>query len=505
MKLLVTAAQMAQLERASAQQQDSTGELMERAGAALAEEAQRLASGTGRFLILCGRGNNGGDGLVAARRLLALDREVHCELLPGDDAQLPTEAFNALQGCGFVPAPIPAELTVGAGDVVIDALLGTGLSRAPGGEYARAIERIGRWRQGGARVLAADLPSGLQADTGKAFVPCVEADVTVTFGYEKVGLAMEPGATLAGAVKVADLGLPRAGGASGARTLGLEESDARERLAPRNSDTHKGTYGHLLVVAGSPGKTGAAALTAWAALRSGVGLVTVASRPEAQEAVLVQAPEVMGAPLAGTSALGLDDLQRLLELAEGKSALVIGPGIARGEDTAKLLRALFDRLALPMVLDADALNAIGSDLALLDNTLAPLVLTPHPGEMARLLGRSTQEIQTDRLGAARALSVGQGVVTVLKGARTVIAAPDGTAWINPTGNPGMASAGMGDALSGMIGALLAQGLAPLDAALAATYAHGLAGDLAARRTGQLGLIASELIASLGEVWTRWGR
>jgi hydroxyethylthiazole kinase-like uncharacterized protein yjeF len=347
----------------------------------------------------------------------------------------------------------------------------------------------------------------------------VEADLTVSFGMAKLGQVLEPGATLNGQLEVAEIGIPPAAleALAGPAVLLVEESDARARLPVRKASSHKGTYGHLLVVAGSPGKTGAAALCARAALRSGAGLVTVATRPESLGAVLAHAPEVMGLPLGGEGwvpsgsrgpsiePLGMADLPLLLGAAEGKQALVIGPGLPRGPETGQLLESLLLQLELPVLLDADALNALGARREPLLNARAPLLLTPHPGEAARLLGSSAQHVQADRVSAVRTLAAGLRGVVVLKGARSLIARADGQVYVNPTGNPGMATGGTGDVLAGLCGALLAQGLTPEDAAITGTYAHGLAGDHAAERRGQLGLIASDLIEMLGEVWLKWQR
>jgi NAD(P)H-hydrate epimerase len=305
-------------------------------------------------------------------------------------------------------------------------------------------------------------------------------------------------------VELAEIGLPAAAelGLAGPPLYLVEEASARALLPARRADTHKGTFGHVLVVAGSPGKTGAAALAALGALRGGAGLVSVAARPSDLAAILAHAPEVMGAPLPGAGPLGDADLPALLAAAEGKAALVVGPGLAIARTA---LAALISGCGCPLVLDADGLNALAGELAPLGKARGGLVLTPHPGEAGRLLGLETAAIQADRLGAARRLAAAAGAVAVLKGARTVIARPDGTAYLNPTGNPGMATGGTGDVLAGLTGALLAQGLAPADAAVVATYAHGLAGDLAARVHGQLGLVASDLAAALGQVWSRWAR
>ncbi len=509
MKLALTSRQVRALEEAAVRRGISIAALMESAGAALAEEAMRLAP-SARFFVLCGRGNNGGDGLVAARKLAEAGRAVAVELLGNEPESLPPEPkrnYQLLERSNLKRGVISKDERIGRGDLVIDALLGTGLNRAPSGNYAEAIERIRTWRLAGATVLAADLPSGLATDTGYAYEPCVQADVTVTFGALKVGLVLEPGASLAGEVKVADIGLPPPEEVLGgeAKTFLLEESDVREWFPPRRGDTHKGTYGHVLIVAGSPGKTGAAALAGLGALRAGVGLATVASRPEAVSWVLVHAKELMGHALAPRGALVPQDLDALKSAANGKQAVVIGPGIQRGDQTAELFRRFLGDISIPCLIDADGLNAIAGRLDVLSAAKGPVVLTPHPGEMARLLSLTSVAVQQSRVSVARNLATDRKVVVVLKGARTLIAQPNGVVLVNPTGNPGMATGGTGDVLSGICGGLLAQGLAADRAAAIAVYAHGLAGDFAAQRMGQAGLIASDLLSALGEVWARWRR
>jgi NAD(P)H-hydrate epimerase len=506
----LTAAQMRQAEQASENQFGMPSALlMENAGRALADVARSVAGPQGRFIVVCGPGNNGGDGLVAARFLQEGGARVSVALV-GDRAKMTLEAqrnLQALEAYGVSPRTLDAISRPRAGDVVVDAIFGTGLSRAPAGEFAEAIFRIYRWRKIGVKVVAADVPSGLQSDTGEAFLPYLEADVTVSFGFLKRGQVLEPGASLCGELRRVEIGLSpvTVQGLIGPVLRVVEEMDAREVLAPRRSDSHKGTYGHVLVVAGSRGKSGAAALVARAALRSGAGLVSVATRGDALDAVLSYSPEVMGVPMERAGPLGAADLSSLLEAAEGKDALVIGPGIPRGPETGKLIGELLERVEAPMVLDADALNAVATDLSVLRRAKRPVILTPHPGEMARLTGRSTKEVQAHRLEVARDFATRHAVTVVLKGARTIIASADGELFVNPTGNSGMATGGSGDVLSGICGAFLAQGIRAPDAAWASVYAHGLAGDLAAARSGKVGLIASDIANGLCDVWTRWGR
>lgn len=509
MKRALNTLQMREVDKAADAHGMPASVLMENAGEALAQRALKMASPQGRFLVLCGIGNNGGDGLVAARKLAAHGRLVNVELVGVKDA-LDGEAhrnLKALTASAVSITPISDELPVGAGDVVIDAIFGTGVSRAPEAKHANAIGRISVWRAAGAKVLAADLPSGLQTDNGVPFAPCVAADVTLSFGFLKVGQALEPGASLCGELEVVDIGIPRAAHSvlKEPHVYLLEESDVRGRLPVRKPESHKGTFGHLLVIAGGWGKTGAAALAGLAALRTGAGLVTVATRPEALVPVMSFAPELMGVELVNDGPLGPSDLNPLLEAAEGKQAVVFGPGIPRGDETPKLLAALLEELSIPCVLDADGLSALAGHLDMLKKAKGELLLTPHPGEMARLADKTVVEVNQNRIISARSIAAENHVVVALKGARTLIAREDGTVFINPTGNPGMATGGTGDVLAGVCGALLAQGLSPEDAAVTGVYAHGLAGDLVAKRKGLMGLIASDLLVGLGEVWVRWGR
>jgi NAD(P)H-hydrate epimerase len=392
--------------------------------------------------------------------------------------------------------------------VVVDAIFGTGLLRPAVGPFAEAIEAIGSLRERGARVLAVDLPSGISADTGRPIGPAVRADRTVTFGFAKIGLALQPGVEMAGEVTVANIGIPAAAADRIPPTAELlDETAARALVPPRGRETHKGDAGRLLVVAGSPGRTGAAHLALTGALRGGVGLVTLASRAEVVGVALAGRPEAMSVVLPGTGAIARSDIPALEAAMDGANALVFGPGIPRGPETAPAIRALLDRRPLPTVLDADGLNALADHpgLVAVIGHDAPIVLTPHPGEMARLVGATIEEVQEDRVGMARRKAQEWGAVVVLKGARTVVADPDGPAAIIPTGNPGMATGGTGDVLAGLLGALLAGGMRPREAARAAAWIHGRAGDLAAEKHGERGMIAGDLGESIAAVWAEWGR
>ncbi len=484
--------------------------LMERAGRAVADAALQLAAPEGRMVVICGGGNNGGDGYVAARLLRGAGRDARVlALLPAErlspDARLVREQA---QGAGVAVDDVGelAPVAAGVGDVVIDAIFGTGLTRPPEGAFAGAIARIEAARVAGARVLAVDVPSGLSADTGRPLGACVRADRTVTFEFQKRGLVLVPGAVLAGEVVVAPIGIPpEAALRVPAACELLTEAEARMLVPVRPRDAHKGDAGRLLVIAGSAGKTGAAHLALTGALRGGVGLVTLAARAEVMPLALAGRPEAMSAVVPGVGPLGRADLQALLSIAREMDAIALGPGIPRGGETAELVRALLERARKPAVVDADGLNALAEAPGALAGLGIPLLLTPHPGEMARLCGTTPDAVQADRIGIAAAKAREWNATVVLKGARTVVADPEGPPAVVPTGNPGLATGGTGDVLAGLCGALLAGGLPPPAAARVAAYVHGRAGDLAARRFGERGLVAGDLGEAIGAVWAEWRR
>src|SRR5574341_1044186 len=464
--------------------------LMETAGRGAAEGVKAVLEGLGvkragaRVVVVCGKGGNGGDGFVAARWLVRAGARVDVLLaFPEDDGAVADALARA--------------------DLVVDALLGTGSRGAAEGAVARAIELI---NASGRPVVALDVPSGVSADGAPLAGPAVRAILTLTFAGWKRGLVGGPGAELAGEVEVVPLGIPDEEVLRGVTTFVLEAEDVARHFPRRPRDAHKGTYGHVLVVAGSLGKTGAAALAAQAALRSGAGLVTVATPASQQPVVAALVMEAMTEALSETPAhtLALKARDRVVELAAGRDAVALGPGIGLDEETETVARALVQELPKPMAVDADALSALAGHLDLLRGAPAARCLTPHPGEMARMLGVTVGEIQRDRIAAAREFATRHRAHVVLKGARSVIGDPDGRVVVNPTGNPGMASGGTGDVLTGMLGAFLARGLAPAAALQSAVYLHGLAGDLAAERMGEEALIAGDLIATLPEAFRTLG-
>lgn len=466
--------------------------LMQRAAQAAWRQARRAWGLPERLVVFCGRGNNGGDGYEIACLAAADGVAVDLRELPGErrgDAATARAAWlarGAVSGDIAAPVAPPQRSGEGAYDEsvwIVDALLGTGLSRPPEGEAAEAIAVINAARAEGARVLAVDVPSGRNADTGAAPGAAVAADLTVTFIADKPGLHTGAGAAAAGRVRCEPLGVPVAiyeGMAPRARRLNA--TALHGYFPPRARDAHKNRFGHVLIVGGAPGFGGAALLAGRAALRAGAGLVSVATHPAHAAALCAAQPELM---LRGVE--GPEDLAPLLERA---TVLALGPGLGTFEWGRRLFEALRDS-ALPRVLDADALNL----LAEAPRALPKTVLTPHPGEAARLLGTSSTEIEADRVQAARALAERYAATVVLKGAGSLV--DDGVAppWLCTDGNPGMACGGSGDVLTGVIAACLAQGLAPVDAAAAAVSAHAHAGDLAAAG-GERGMLPGDLIDRL---------
>jgi NAD(P)H-hydrate epimerase len=502
---LVSAARMRALDRHTIETLGVPGEiLMESAGRAVAEAALALRERGAPIHVLCGAGNNGGDGLVAARHLHRVGARVRVSLV-GDGSALRGDAGANWRrardaGVAFESGPFRAP----AGGVVIDAVFGTGLARDVEGPAAEAIHRLNAARAasaGALKVLAVDLPSGLCADTGQERGVCVQADVTVTLGLPKLGLALEPGRTRAGRILVARIGIAdEAPGVAHDAWLWTRAA-AAARLPARPAAGHKGTFGHALIVAGSEGKTGAATLAALGAARVGAGLVTVGCPAGLNDILEIKLTEAMTAPLPDTPARGLAAAAEpaILALAHSRDAVGLGPGIGRDAELQGLVRALAKRIEQPLALDADAIVAFAGEPGLLKARRAPTVLTPHPGEAAALLGCTAAEINADRPAAARQTAAETGAVALLKGAGTIAATPDGQIVVNPTGGPALGSGGTGDVLLGMLTGFLAQGVPAADAAALAAYVHGAAGDAWSRRAGDAGLLAGDLAALLPEV------
>jgi NAD(P)H-hydrate epimerase len=478
--------------------------LMEEAGRRVSEAAEVLLCGLAgrRIVLLCGRGNNGGDGFVAARLMREAGAQPLAALV-GAAAELRPDARVAWEeaaraGVPCVTCEDEAALEAlaapaGGADLVVDALLGTGFVPPARGVAAAAIRLMNRLRR---PVLAVDLPSGVSADDGHIAGDVVRAAATVTFGYPKRGLVEYPAAALAGRVWCGDIGFPQETDSLVPGDLNLlTPADLSPLLAARDPQSHKGTCGQVLLLAGSRGLVGAAVLAARGALRAGAGLVTAALPESVAPTVLPGLPEAMLLPLpdGGMGFSGTEAGAVLRERLGSVRSLAIGPGLSRTRDSASLVHEMVRAAAVPLLLDADALHALAVTPSPPPAWRAgPAVLTPHPGEAGLLLGTDAAAVQTDRVGAARRCAARFGAIVVLKGARTVVAEPGGAAWINATGNPGMAAPGMGDVLAGVIAAHLARGIAPLDAALLGVHLHGLAGDLAAAAAGPWGLLASEV-------------
>ena len=482
--------------------------LMELAGLGAVREMERAFPDMERrrVAVLCGKGNNGGDGFVMARHLANRGAAVEAFLFArgedlAGDARVNFDIASrmGLRVHSILGADDRAALVEGIAraDLLVDALLGTGASGAPQGLLAEAIEAM---NASGKPVVAVDVPSGLGADAPGPAGACVRATLTCTMALPKPSLLLYPGAAFAGEVRVVDIGAPRALLESPDLPLSLlDPADAAAAFPPRDPAAHKGTYGHLLVIAGSAGKSGAAALCAMAGLRMGAGLVTLAAPEGLHDTLAARHSEVMVEPLPQTArrALARAALPRLRALLEGKTAVALGPGLSTDEETVEVVRALVAEVRLPMVVDADGLNAFAGRMAMLSQAPGPRILTPHPGEAGRLLGMARETLLRDRLALVPDVARTHSVHLVLKGARTLVADPKGSLAINPTGNSGMASGGTGDLLTGMIGGLLARGVEPGLAARAGVYLHGLAGDLAARAQGPEALVAGDLLAHCG--------
>jgi hydroxyethylthiazole kinase-like uncharacterized protein yjeF len=530
MKVL-TAAQMREADRLTTERYGiSSLQLMENAGVAIAEFLREKFDGLAqrKIIVLCGKGNNGGDGLVVARLLKesGCSPEVVLFADPGateGDAVVNLKRWQQSLGKLRVVTssaewdPVRAEL--GSADLIVDALLGTGLRGPVEGLLGSVIADVNAARTlNGARgkdsktfVISVDMPSGLSSDAQDFGGPVVHADFTVTLTAPKLGQMVSPRASSCGALVVRNIGTPPELLESDPhlKMHWLEPGEFRGLPLLRNPDSHKGSYGHALIVAGSLGKSGAAVLAGRGALRSGAGLVTVATPLEVLATVAAGAPEIMTAPLAateaGTASLRNLDYARFADMARDKSVVAIGPGLSTHNETQQFIRTIVAGTELPIILDADGLNAYAGMADHLNQRQAPLLaLTPHPGEMARLLGVTTTDVQARRLDVALEAAGRWRAHVILKGFHTVLATPSGNAYFNITGNPGMATGGTGDALTGILAGLTAQfGTGDWPRVLGlGVYLHGLAGDVAASRVGEAPLIASDLIDAIPEAYGR---
>ena len=464
------------------------------------------AGARGAALVLAGRGNNGGDGFVAARHLKAAGFGVRV-LVAAEEGALSTDARVNADGCvrakipvTFLPDPrgwgpgSEAAVAASSAAFLVDALLGTGAAGAPRGAIAAAIEMAGA---SGRPVVAIDIPSGVDATSGHAEQPSIQAELTITLAVSKMGLALEPGRSHAGEIEVVDIGIPPDVVTSTApRMLVADLAWARSLLPPRPSDAHKGSMGRVLVVGGSAGMMGAIAMASEAVLRAGAGYSIAAVPASCVDVLESRVVEVVkrGMPETAARTLGMAALEPILEEAMRADVVAIGPGASRHPETEELLRALVARIEGPMILDADALNAFeGRGLK---RSHGPLIVSPHFGEAARLTGGTTADVARDPAAWARGFAAQSGAIVCLKSTPMIVAAPSEPLLLNASGNPGMATAGAGDVLTGTIAGLLAQGLDAPEAAALGCAVHGLAGDVAARRQGMRGMTAPDILAAL---------
>ena len=456
--------------------------------------------------VLCGRGNNGGDGFVIARTLVQRGVDVSVFLV-GRVADVRGDARTNLEILGRLGVTVVEIADSQAWELrfsevndctlIVDAIFGTGLNAPVSGLIESVIADV---NASAIPVVAIDLPSGLSADSVEPIGPSIDAGLTITLAAPKLPLVLPPGELRAGDIVIADIGIPNEvlDALDGPRVELLTRGSMRELVTPRSPDSHKGDYGRVLLVAGSRGKTGAAHLAAVGALRSGAGLVTVATPAGCQAVVAAMAPEYMTEALPekqdGLDPTGVD---RVLDMA--RDVVAIGPGLGQATATREFVKRFVDRATMPLVIDADGLNAFNDDPdRLMGREGRDVIITPHPGEMARLVGMSTDEVQRNRMDIARNFAVTHRAFVVLKGHRTLIATPDEKVFINPTGNPGMATGGTGDVLTGMIAAWLAQLLDAEAACKLAVYLHGMAGDLAEADESDIGLTASDVAAHIGD-------
>ncbi|MBD3182890.1 NAD(P)H-hydrate dehydratase [Candidatus Poribacteria bacterium] len=455
--------------------------------------------------IFVGKGNNGGDGLVIGRYLDILDYDVKIYLL-AEPEDFSGDALINLKVAENMSLPMELLTSekhleshkddINKSHLLIDSIFGTGLKGPVRGFAGKLIDFL---NSTGLPIIAVDLPSGLEADTGRAEGPCINAKLTATMALPKLGLLLYPGVNYTGELEIVDIGVPPSVIESqNTMTNLVEYEDVKNLLPERPGDAHKGTFGRIFILAGSEGFTGAAALTTNAALRIGSGLVILGIPASINDIMEIKLTEAMTLPLPETESrtLARESMEQIMEMVEKSDAVAIGPGLSRNESTVELIQELCTKINIPKVIDADGLNAISDHKSILKELGENTVLTPHPGEMARLMGCSVDNIQQDRINTARNFAVENNLVVVLKGAPTVIANSSGEVYINSTGNPGLASGGTGDVLTGIIAGYIGQGLSPENSAILGVYIHGMAGDLTAGRYDESGMLAGDLLMAI---------
>lgn len=504
---VVTSREMAEIDTLTIQQYGIPSMvLMERAALAVAKHVLEISPEN--VIILAGPGNNGGDGIASGRILRNKIKNVKIfQLFPSD--RLSHDCKTQLDIAKKFGIPIvetyPEDEEIAKADLVIDAIFGTGLTRPIQGELAKFIERVNYLKK---TVIAVDIPSGVSSDTGEVLGVAIKADRTITFGLPKRGHILYPGKDYTGALFVEDIGFPDELTKSENLKVSLIERDfARCLIPPRPKYSHKTKYGHVLVIAGSTGKTGAAMLTARAALRTGSGLVTMAVPAALKVVFQSKVLEEMILPLpCNTNTLSKQALPGIMEfINERANSVAFGPGVGVNEDIEFILKELILNCPCPIVIDADGITVLSKIQDVLKNARSQIVLTPHPGEMARLINTSVKDIEKQRIDITQKVATDLNVTVVLKGVPTVVAEPQGRTYLNTTGNPGMATGGSGDVLTGIIASLIGQGLSPFYASVLGVYIHGLSGDIAATQKGYHGLIAGDIIESLPAAFVELSR
>jgi ADP-dependent NAD(P)H-hydrate dehydratase / NAD(P)H-hydrate epimerase len=507
---IVSAAEMREIDRVTSERFGVPSlTLMESAGSAVAEFLLSKYPQEKRIGVICGKGNNGSDGFVTARKLIEAGREVIVVLLaePGDLRGDAAEMFERMTHAPTIARSndelVAAKHLLNEQHLLVDAILGTGFRPPVSGLYAEAIAAI---NAAGLPVVAVDIPSGADADVMGAQTGAIaRADAIVTFTAPRPAHVF--GGLTDGPTVIAPIGSPEEAIRSSLRLNLITPRDIAALIGPRPREANKGSFGHVLVIGGSVGKAGAAAMAGMSALRAGAGLSTIATPKSVLSTVAGFHPEVMTEPCAetegGTISLRALEYAHMDNLVKGKTVLAIGPGISRHAETAEFVRTVVQKYLTAMVLDADGLNAFEGASEKLNGKGRALVITPHPGEMARLTGLSIPQVQRDRIGIARSFAREHDVIVVLKGHRTLIAQPDGEVWVNTTGNPGMATGGTGDILTGMVAGMIAQNSSRiLEAVTAAVHLHGVAGDVACETMGEQSLVATDLIKALPEAFRR---
>ncbi|MGI6712124.1 MAG: NAD(P)H-hydrate dehydratase [Bacillota bacterium] len=508
---LVTAEEMRFLDQAAINEYGIPGIiLMENAGLAVVNTIKDHFKGNvaqKRIIVFAGKGNNGGDGFVVARHLYNAGADVKIFLLCRPEELQGDAAINwkIIRKMNIRYQVVINERDINLvkiglmySELIVDAIFGTGFQGAVQGMAANVIQLV---NEAGKPVVAVDLPSGVEANTGCVWGACIKATYTVTFALPKIGLVLDPGARFTGKLVVGDISMPPQLIAQKNISRFLIDAEwCQSRILKREVDSHKGSYGHVVIVGGSPGMTGAVVLAASAAVRSGAGLVTAAVPQGVNSIIEVKVTEAMSYPLpeTGDGTLGLA-AQKIIEGIVSQKTLVIGPGISRQAETLELVQSLAANIPCPCVIDADALYALTGCSELIKKSSYPVILTPHPGEMAQLLGISIEKVQDNRVEIAQKTARAWNAIIVLKGAKTLVATPEGNLYVNSTGNPGMATGGTGDVLAGMIGAFMAQGINPEEAAALGVFLHGLSGDSVASFKGQRGLAAGDLVDNLPKI------